>query len=122
VAGLCVCLLLVDFIGRRRCLLLFLVASCGVLAPFLRQHGPTIAKAANLARPNVSNVDVTFLFLSRLTSYAAFIVTFIYTPEVYPTRVRSFAFGIFNAASRIGGLVAPFIGVDLFEKVRTSSL
>lgn len=37
--------------------------------------------------------------------------------QVYPTRVRSFAFGIFNALSRLGGLIAPFVGVDLFENV-----
>lgn len=177
VAGLLACLLLIDVIGRRRCLLLFLAASVVAFAPFLRSGGPK-GPASGEATEEVATVDVAMLFVSRLTTYASFIVVFIYTPEVrfrlepslsrpdracghliiqvttrpvrrlggltglargrvvcvapthmagsdlvaapqvYPTRVRSFAFGIFNAISRLGGLIAPFVGVDLFENVR----
>jgi MFS family permease len=114
--GLALCLLLVDYIGRRRCLLLFLAGTCATLIPFLRPNGPTSAEAPNSVYGE-SDLDITFLFISRLTSYATFIIIFIYTPETYPTRVRSFAFGVFSAVSRLGGLLAPFIGVDLFANV-----
>jgi hypothetical protein len=111
VAGLAVCLLLVDVLGRKLCLVLFTTALSAALLPFFRAGGPATD------RPPVS-IDVAMLFLSRMLVYASFIVIFIYTPEVYPTRIRSYAFGSFNAICRLGGLVAPFIGVRLFEKVR----
>lgn len=80
-AGLLSCLLLIDVIGRRRCLLLFLVASVVAFAPFLRSGGPK-GPSSGEATEEVASLDVAMLFVSRLTTYASFIVIFIYTPEV----------------------------------------
>lgn len=115
-AGLGVCLLLIDWIGRRRCLWLFLLAVAAAVTPFLRHAA--VGAAADADPP----LDTASLFFTRLFSYAAFIVLYIYTPELYPTRVRSFAFGLFNAFCRFGGLVAPFIAVDLATSVRCPDL
>jgi hypothetical protein len=130
VAGLCACLLLIDFIGRKRSLVLFLACLAIALGPFLRPGGPSKPPSHPAVEPQgaaeppaaatVEAVDIAMLFFSRMFTYAAFIVIFIYTPEVYPTRIRSYAFGIFNALCRLGGLTSPFVGVKLFEKVHCS--
>jgi MFS family permease len=123
VAGLGMCLLLIDLIGRRRCLILFLCGTCLFLLPFFRPGGSLIAKQTRdstglkPAGMDPDPLDITMLFLTRMHTYGSFIVVFIYTPEVYPTRVRSYAFGAFNALCRLGGLVAPFIGVALVQNV-----
>lgn len=112
--GLFAALLLVDRIGRRACLVLFLAATAAFLVPFFRPGGPTDGGPTD-------GVDVAMLFFTRMASYAAFLILFIYTPEVFPTVIRSYAFGVFNALARVGGLAAPFVGVDLFENVRRRS-
>ena len=121
VAGLVVCLLLIDVLGRKACLALFLLGTCAFLGPFLRAGGPSVTPQLDVSgvavAPEVETVDVAMLFLLRMTTYATFIVIFIYTPEVYPTKVRSYAFGTFNAICRLGGLVGPFVGVQLFQQV-----
>ena len=37
-----------------------------------------------------------------------FMAAFVYTPEVYPTRIRAVAMGVHSTASRIGAIVSPF--------------
>jgi MFS transporter, putative metabolite:H+ symporter len=108
--GLGLCVLLIDRIGRRRCLWIFLMATCIFITPFLRSN--------KLSEGETTSGDVACLFFTRSFTYASFIALFIYTPEIYPTKIRSFAFGLYNAFSRLGGLVAPFIAIDLMEKVR----
>ena len=36
-------------------------------------------------------------------------MVFVYTPEVYPTRIRGVSMGVMTSAGRIGALVTPFI-------------
>lgn len=131
VAGLGACLLVIDVLGRKKCMLLFLVLSCAFFTPFLRPDGPKNQRVtavedaprgagqveAEGSAAGVQPLDIAMLFLSRLSTYAAFIVLFIYTPEVYPTHVRSYAVGLFNALCRLGGLIAPFVADYLFAKV-----
>lgn len=102
---------LVDTIGRRRCLWLFMIGASIFTTPLLRADAPNPGDANG-------SLDIIALFCTRMFAYGAFIVLFIYTPELYPTKIRSFAFGLYNALSRLGGLVSPFIAVDLFQKVR----
>lgn len=102
VAGLGVCLLLVDYLGRRKTLSGSLVMVAAALVPLL----------ATLPG------EIVYLVVTRLFIYAAFICLYIYTPEVYPTSIRSYSFGVSNAMARIGGLLAPFIALDLQEQVR----
>ncbi|CAG9461743.1 unnamed protein product [Pedinophyceae sp. YPF-701] len=55
------------------------------------------------------------LFVSRCLVLSTFQVAWIYTPEVFPTDVRSFALGLTNGFARVGGLVSPFVSVALVE-------
>lgn len=104
-------MVLVDVIGRRRCLWLFMIGASIFTTPLLRSDAPDPGHASG-------DLDIIALFCTRMFAYGAFIVLFIYTPELYPTQIRSFAFGLYNALSRLGGLVSPFIAVDLFQQVR----
>jgi len=56
------------------------------------------------------------LFLGRLFVESAFNVTYVYTPEAYPTHVRTYALGLANMFGRIGGVMAPFVAQDLLRK------
>jgi hypothetical protein len=64
-----------------------------------------------------TNAETVFLFLSRCFVLSSFTVLYIYTPEAYPTTSRSLGLGINNAYARMGGMVAPFIAVNLPEAV-----
>lgn len=56
-----------------------------------------------------TNLSQLFLFISRMFIVCSFTVIFIYTPEAYPTTIRSYAFGVNTSFSRLGGLMSPFI-------------
>ena len=62
--------------------------------------------------------QTTFLYMSRAAITGSFTVLFIYTPEVYPTAVRSFGLGTSSSYSRLGGLIAPFVVVELVDSGR----
>eukprot|EP01026_Neomeris_dumetosa_P050056 TRINITY_DN4381_c0_g1_i1.p1 TRINITY_DN4381_c0_g1~~TRINITY_DN4381_c0_g1_i1.p1 ORF type:complete len:407 (-),score=57.81 TRINITY_DN4381_c0_g1_i1:195-1415(-) len=94
--GLIFAALLVDFIGRKRTMSISLVLTALFIAPLLS-----------------GNTSVVLFFFSRAFVMASFTIIYIYTPEVYPTYVRTFGLGFFTSLSRIGGLVAPFVSVDL---------
>lgn len=115
IGGLILCILLIDYWGRRRCLYIFVLFTGIFTAPLLRPDGPEEDSPT-------SPVDVACVFMTRMFAYGAFIALYIYTPEIYPTKIRSFAFGVFNALSRLGGLVSPFVAVDLSQEVFPLSL
>lgn len=64
----------------------------------------------------VTLVRTAFLFVARAAIMGAFSVTYLYTPELYPTRFRATAFGIANSFARVGGMVCPFVGQALVEE------
>lgn len=43
------------------------------------------------------------LFTARAGVVGSFTIIYLYTPEVYPTAVRSFGFGFATSFSRLGG-------------------
>ena len=51
------------------------------------------------------------LFLARAASMGAYTALYIYTPEAYPTRVRSLGLGVNSAIARVGALVSPALAV-----------
>jgi len=61
------------------------------------------------------------IFVGRAAILSAFTALFIITPELYPTRIRARAFGIANSLSRIGGMVAPFVGQGLVARGRINT-
>ncbi len=50
-----------------------------------------------------------FLFIIRAFATGVFQAIYVYTPEVYPTRVRAFALGVCSAAARLGAISTPYI-------------
>eukprot|EP01084_Bolivina_argentea_P263145 445273_1 len=54
----------------------------------------------------IEGLNVTLLFLARLTASLASLVIYIYFMEYYPTQVRNTAIGFGAAASRISGMGA----------------
>jgi MFS family permease len=75
--------------------------------------GVTLAIMALLSR---GMADTLLLFLARLFVTAAFNVTYMYTPEAYPTQVRTTGFGVANSMGRFGGMTAPFLGATFVER------
>ena len=49
------------------------------------------------------------LFGARAFVTGVFQVVIVYTPEVYPTKVRGVSLGVMTSAARIGALATPFI-------------
>ena len=39
----------------------------------------------------------------------AFLAVFVYTPEVYPTKIRALGLATSSSLGRIGGMVSPYI-------------
>ena len=54
-------------------------------------------------------VMLVMLFLWRGFGIALLSMTYLYTPEAYPTHVRSTASGMLCSIGRIGGLLTPFV-------------
>eukprot|EP01012_Entosiphon_sulcatum_P011536 TRINITY_DN17044_c0_g1_i4.p1 TRINITY_DN17044_c0_g1~~TRINITY_DN17044_c0_g1_i4.p1 ORF type:complete len:452 (-),score=74.66 TRINITY_DN17044_c0_g1_i4:460-1815(-) len=59
----------------------------------------------------VSNKTLRLVLMgsSRLAVITMFDLLFVFTPELYPTEVRSTMFGLCVAVSRLGGITAPFL-------------
>ena len=43
-----------------------------------------------------------------------FQAVYVYTPEVYPTKVRAFALGFHTAAARLGAIITPYMAQVIF--------
>lgn len=100
--GVLLAMLLVDTLGRKHTqAALFLVA------------GVAIISLCFYARSRAE--DTFVLFVARAGIEGAFVTAFVYTPEVYPTSIRTTGFGAANSFGRLGGMLSPFIAQDLFE-------
>ena len=60
-------------------------------------------------------VDIILLFFARALSNTAYSVTWIYTPEVFPTSLRTTAFALAECCSHIGSMVAPFVAQTMLD-------
>lgn len=98
IPGLVLSLLLAQYLSRKHAFAIPMACIAVVLVPLLPR---------TLPRGGV----IACLWLSRFFVYAAFNLLWAITPELFPTSCRSFALGITNAISRIGGLVSPFAAV-----------
>lgn len=99
--GLIVALFLIEIIGRRFTLgLLFLIFSLFILL-------------INMCASRI--VLTVFIFMARAAITGAFQVCFVYTPEVYPTRIRALALGVCNSVARAGSVITPFFAQVLLR-------
>jgi hypothetical protein len=67
---------------------------------------------------NGEHLAAALLFLARATVMVAFTVLYIYAPEVFPTSIRGSGVGTANAMARVGGMLAPFLSIELVEDGR----
>ena len=54
-------------------------------------------------------VTILFLFFIRACASGVIQAVYVYTPEVYPTKMRAFALGFHTAAARLGAITTPYI-------------
>jgi MFS transporter, putative metabolite:H+ symporter len=91
------CALLIDWIGRRLWFILaFVGASLSLLA--LRLVGPTSAKTVFIC------ASTGFFFIASLS-----LLVYLYTSELYPTRMRAFGCGVASAWLRLAATIGPLI-------------
>lgn len=102
VPGLMFCAFMIDVIGRKAVQSSSLLV--GALSFFL------------LLGVKEGILRTVVIFVGRAAILSAFTALFIITPELFPTRIRARAFGIANSLSRVGGMVAPFVGQGLVAK------
>ncbi|KAJ4709141.1 organic cation/carnitine transporter 7-like [Melia azedarach] len=61
-----------------------------------------------------SNILITgSLVVARMFSFGAFTIACIFTPEIYPTFIRSSGAGVANAIGKTGGMICPLVAVGL---------
>jgi putative MFS transporter len=65
--------------------------------------------SALLLVPGPNGLLTFFACVSRGAMLGAYATIYVYTPEVYPTDLRTTALGACSAFSRIGGALAPFV-------------
>ncbi|XP_064609234.1 LOW QUALITY PROTEIN: solute carrier family 22 member 6-A-like [Liolophura sinensis] len=71
--------------------------------------GTALIAAVALKEVYGNGLAVTALSITgKFGASAAFGSLFTYTPELYPTNLRSLGLGISSASARIGGMIAPF--------------
>ena len=49
-----------------------------------------------------------FLFVIRAFASGVFQAVYVYTPEVYPTKIRGLALGLCTSSARIGAILTPY--------------
>lgn len=60
-------------------------------------------------------VTILFLFLIRACASGVIQAVYVYTPEVYPTKIWAFSLGFHTAAAQLGAITTPYIAqVTLF--------
>ncbi|WP_175856374.1 MFS transporter [Burkholderia anthina] len=106
IVGSLVCALVVDRVGRKPVIAvsLTLCALCLALAGVLHAH--SVYVVAGLCA-------LAFGLMS-----SGFITAYVYTPELYPTRIRAAGCGIASAWLKIAAIVAPMTLATLLEHGR----
>ncbi|EDV19396.1 uncharacterized protein TRIADDRAFT_33661 [Trichoplax adhaerens] len=97
--GIFVAFLLIDRLGRKRTLAFgFILAMLSYLLLII------------CADRCLINVHFFIAFISIV-----YLLCYVYSPEVYPTKFRAVGIGTANAVGRIGAILSPFIAQVLFS-------
>ncbi|GJP44726.1 hypothetical protein CLOM_g4082 [Closterium sp. NIES-68] len=94
----------VEIFGRKTVLWVLLCLAGFLLLPLIHPLSPV--------------ATTIFLFAARAAIMGSFAVLWAYTPEIYPTEIRSTGLGVANSWARLGGFVCPFVAVGLIEGCR----
>ncbi|XP_069137349.1 organic cation transporter protein-like isoform X2 [Argopecten irradians] len=101
---------LFNRIGRKWfCIIFHAVAAVSLIA------GTVANYFSDLPGSNIA--VMIFFFLGKLGITGSFSCLFLFTPEIFPTNLRTVGMGLPSAAGRIGGMLAPFAG-PLAERVK----
>lgn len=100
--GIVITILVIDFLGRK--------ITQG--AEFLVVGVFSLLVVMCLSSP----VQTVFLFVVRGLITGAFQASYVYTPEVYPTAVRSTGLGVCSTLARVGGMITPYVAQVLLQK------
>ncbi|KAK7469885.1 hypothetical protein BaRGS_00036105, partial [Batillaria attramentaria] len=97
-------LLLLDRLGRKKCIAIFhVICGFGLIASGI---------CFNFQESRVMQIVGTFFSLcGKVGIGGSFNSLFLYTPEIYPTSVRNRAIGTAMAVSTLGGMIAPFTNI-----------
>ena len=99
--GLLVTIFIIEIIGRKFTMALnFTVVLIGFCLLFLCTNEKLLT---------------FFLFLIRAFTTGVFQTMYVYTPEVYPTRVRGVGIGLLYSIARVGAILTPYVAQVLFE-------
>ncbi len=109
--AVCSALLLETDWGRKKTLIaaLSLSAVAQILVLAAAHSGSAVAMGA-------------VCWMQQALTMSAWAVLFAYTPEVYPTTLRTRALGSANMLDRVGGVVGPYIGGLLISKSQSAAL
>ncbi len=95
--GTLICALMIDRVGRRPWFALCFAAAAVALAALAMYPTPTAEQA-------LICVTIAYLFLSTIN-----IGLYLYTPELYPTRVRALGVGTATAWLRLASMIGPSV-------------
>src|SRR5262249_32671562 len=95
--GTAICALSIDHVGRRPWFTLSFVGAALALWTLALYPAPTAAQV-------LACVTVAYFFVSTIN-----IGVYLYTPELYPTRVRAFGVGTATAWLRFASMIGPYV-------------
>lgn len=55
------------------------------------------------------------IFFLKLFASTLYFVLYVYTAELYPTRIRNFSLGLTSSCGRLGAFAAPLVGQHLID-------
>lgn len=90
-------MVVIEFIGRKKTMAMEFVI-----------FGVTITTLLMLCITSRTVLTV-ILFVSRGVISGVFQAAYVYTPEVYPTHLRSIGVGVCSTMARLGAMVTPFV-------------
>ncbi|HEY7662858.1 MAG TPA: MFS transporter [Xanthobacteraceae bacterium] len=93
--GTLICALTIDYVGRRLWFAVSFAAAALALSALALYPTPT-------AEEVLTSMTVAFFFISTIN-----IGVYLYTPELYPTRVRALGVGVATAWLRLASIIGP---------------
>lgn len=101
--GILLTVVVIEFIGRKKTMAMEFVI-----------FGVTITTLLMLCITSRTVLTV-ILFVSRGVISGVFQAAYVYTPEVYPTHLRSIGVGVCSTMARLGAMVTPFVAQVLVK-------
>jgi MFS transporter, putative metabolite:H+ symporter len=95
--GTLICALAIDHVGRRPWFALSFVGAAAALATLASTPTPT-------AQQVLTYMTIAYFFVSSIN-----IGVYLYTPELYPTRVRALGVGTATAWLRLASIIGPIV-------------